>query len=935
MTRRSTLRLSVRRVRGTIAPLPPHRTTADQLRPFVELRNEAGHVVGTTMEAVGPEPRWDRTMQRECFTVEGRTTEQLTVVLLDYNCVLGTGVLEGAWAPPLDGPREVEVYVTMRGNEHRYVVLILELLALRAQGSAPFATAAALCATTAAAVAPASNADARRRRRAPGATRISPRRAALEPFRRVAAAEGISERCAYVDVTLTFDGDAQRHHFSRAAARGGAPRGGAASAECVGRPPGSAAELRAFARPHRAALAASLGVGLRDVVLRRASALVYSVRSSSELFWCVGAGRSGARCAFDLAFRVTRRAAEGDDDGSGGGGEETPPPLLLLEGADIARRVRALCLGTNWRGVRSRWLAVHAEGPSRPCNAQLALAFVEPLPHGNSNGSHRLQSEALAKLEKLRNTVAATLGLPAARLAAAVRDDAEGSATLTIGAPDRAAPSDPSVRSVARWVVELLRDHPVVALLGPPKWGALIATTTVAVRSNNNTMTTLSAAWGVGGYGTRTLAIDSAASVAVIAELGRGSFGRVARSRHVASGRSVILITAETATEATHLRRHLMHLRAAAHPTVVSCWGAFRATPGEEIEGGECMALEDVPTLLRSRLRAVGAFSERAAQFCAAQLLGALAHMHDRGLIYRGLCLDSLVIDDAGYVRVSDFHYVKHVEWRDAYAGRTATLIDAHAAYTAPEVLRGEGHSGKLDLWTLGILVYELIVGEHPFASAETRREAAEHAMRCRQLALHGIDAAVLAPDVCATFCKILDVPREQGTGTGGLGLPETSYASVAAHAAVRSMLRLDPAQRPTARECQAHEWFGAGPTGGTADTAEWWAQLTGHSLAAPSELLPPVSRSRSGTLGGERGVGAGGTICLEREEEDGTPLEPLDGGEAGGGAYAYAGDDETVEEEPEEEEEEEDEMSDSVDECDDGEKQHAFSPSSAEEVWL
>merc|ERR1719461_1144753 len=113
-------------------------------------------------------------------------------------------------------------------------------------------------------------------------------------------------------------------------------------------------------------------------------------------------------------------------------------------------------------------------------------------------------------------------------------------------------------------------------------------------------------------------------------------------------------------------------------------------------------------TLLRKRRY----FDEPASKFYAACVVQAFDYMHGRGIIYRDLKPENLVLDDKGYLKVTDFGFAKEVE------DRTFTLCGT-PDYLAPEIVTGQGHGKGVDWWTLGILIYEMLASFPPFFDDE------------------------------------------------------------------------------------------------------------------------------------------------------------------------------------------------------------------------
>ncbi|KAL7508588.1 hypothetical protein ACHAXN_005677, partial [Cyclotella atomus] len=109
-----------------------------------------------------------------------------------------------------------------------------------------------------------------------------------------------------------------------------------------------------------------------------------------------------------------------------------------------------------------------------------------------------------------------------------------------------------------------------------------------------------------------------------------------------------------------------------------------------------------------SHLRNAVKFNSSTAQFYASHIALIFEHLHSRNVIYRDLKPENLLLDQDGYLKITDFGFAKIVSYK------TYTLCGT-PEYIAPEVLLSKGHGKGVDWWTLGILIYEMLVGEPPF----------------------------------------------------------------------------------------------------------------------------------------------------------------------------------------------------------------------------
>lgn len=119
----------------------------------------------------------------------------------------------------------------------------------------------------------------------------------------------------------------------------------------------------------------------------------------------------------------------------------------------------------------------------------------------------------------------------------------------------------------------------------------------------------------------------------------------------------------------------------------------------ELVPGGELFHLLDLE----------GRFTEKAVQFYAASVILGFRSMHSQGIVYRDLKPENLLLDADGYLKICDFGFAKHVG-----SGKTFTFCGT-PDYQAPEIIKRIGHSYAADYWALGVLIYELLIGDAPF----------------------------------------------------------------------------------------------------------------------------------------------------------------------------------------------------------------------------
>eukprot|EP01118_Nematostelium_gracile_P004408 TRINITY_DN1515_c0_g1_i2.p1 TRINITY_DN1515_c0_g1~~TRINITY_DN1515_c0_g1_i2.p1 ORF type:complete len:636 (+),score=184.40 TRINITY_DN1515_c0_g1_i2:1123-3030(+) len=102
------------------------------------------------------------------------------------------------------------------------------------------------------------------------------------------------------------------------------------------------------------------------------------------------------------------------------------------------------------------------------------------------------------------------------------------------------------------------------------------------------------------------------------------------------------------------------------------------------------------------------------ARFYAAQIICGMQYLHQQGVIYRDLKAENLILNDDGYVLMTDFGISKTGLNTDT---SKATTFCGTPEYLAPEILDGNGYTKAVDWWAVGILLFEMLSGNPPFYS--------------------------------------------------------------------------------------------------------------------------------------------------------------------------------------------------------------------------
>ena len=209
--------------------------------------------------------------------------------------------------------------------------------------------------------------------------------------------------------------------------------------------------------------------------------------------------------------------------------------------------------------------------------------------------------------------------------------------------------------------------------------------------------------------------------------LGAGGMGEVwlATDTQLARSIAVKLLPAAVTTDPDRVRRFEQEARAASalnHPNVCTIHAL-----GQTREGRHFIAMEYIDgQTLRDRL-ARGSMLRREALDIAVQIASALTIAHAAGVVHRDLKPENVMLRPDGIVKVLDFGLAKLLASGSSGEGATQTILHTEpgkvvgtVSYMSPEQARAIAVDARTDIWSVGVVLYEMLTGQRPFSGASS-----------------------------------------------------------------------------------------------------------------------------------------------------------------------------------------------------------------------
>lgn len=200
----------------------------------------------------------------------------------------------------------------------------------------------------------------------------------------------------------------------------------------------------------------------------------------------------------------------------------------------------------------------------------------------------------------------------------------------------------------------------------------------------------------------------------IIKTLGKGAFGKVIlvyneELKKYFAMKKLKKSFIKEHKQITHTKTEREILEKIDNPFLIKLYYAFQNTEHlymitEYMSGGEMFY----------HLHKEECFTEERTKMYICELILGLSYLHKNNIIYRDLKPENILLDEEGHLKITDFGLSKILDENENSNGKTFTLCGT-PEYLAPEVFLGKGYDKSIDWWSLGIVMYEFLVGTSPY----------------------------------------------------------------------------------------------------------------------------------------------------------------------------------------------------------------------------
>ncbi|MFJ6678023.1 Stk1 family PASTA domain-containing Ser/Thr kinase [Microbacterium sp. NPDC091382] len=316
--------------------------------------------------------------------------------------------------------------------------------------------------------------------------------------------------------------------------------------------------------------------------------------------------------------------------------------------------------------------------------------------------------------------------------------------------------------------------------------------------------------------------------------IGRGGMASVYRGQDLTLGRPVAIkiLEPDLAADGAFRTRFRLEAQSASrmsHPAIVRVYDAGEETRTDAAgrpHPEPYIVMELVTGHLLKDIISEGPVSVEDALRYTDGILEALEYSHRAGVVHRDIKPGNVMVTDAGQVKVMDFGIARAVSDSSSTVAETTAIIGT-ASYFSPEMAKGDPVDARADIYSAGIVLYELLTGQPPFRGENPIAVAYQHVS----------EAPIPPSEVVDTVPRSLDALVLRALAKDPFQRPQTAVAFRDALAAATG--RKAPSKRRV--ESLSNELYGPDPKQ-AAETARSLRQLTSDDTMRRTQAGPPAA---------------------------------------------------------------------------------------------
>jgi serine/threonine protein kinase len=252
------------------------------------------------------------------------------------------------------------------------------------------------------------------------------------------------------------------------------------------------------------------------------------------------------------------------------------------------------------------------------------------------------------------------------------------------------------------------------------------------------------------------------------ANIAKGAFASIHKGKHIYSDQIVAIkeIKIEGGNIKNYIKREIEIHRSLDHPNIVSVLDVIYESNTAGIAAFIYIVMEYCQYGDLQKFQNKKPFSHKHIQNYMLQLRDALQYLRSKNIVHRDLKPQNILLISPIHIKITDFGLARYMHETDVDPTGCQDLFSTYCGspiYMSPELLNHEQYNSKSDLWSLGIILYELITGTPPFI-AKNLKQLIDR-VNTERINLDKIDRTLITDDCFNLLCNLLSHDKTRRVG--------------------------------------------------------------------------------------------------------------------------------------------------------------------------